>query len=238
LAQVVMLIRRTFAAVKRFLPGFLAVRARALATAVLTPMLFSYETGHFRSSLLSMAVDRRGNPIPWYAYPAIDHLESLDFSDCSVLEIGAGQSTLWWAARSREVLSLEADQSWFERLQGRMPSNAILRQVSIDLSVLPPELSGREFDIVVVDGCDRFVASGLAVRVLKPGGAVIVDNAEGYWGPEGTYPIMDLFRSEGFQRVDFYGYSPGVIGRQCTSIFFRPDSFMFGGRHNPRRLAG
>ena len=230
-----MLIRRAFAVVKRFLPGFVAARARAVATALLTPVMFSLQTGHFRSSLRSMAVDRSGRPIPWYSYPAIDYLDCLDFSDCSVLEIGAGQSTLWWAARARDVLSLEADPAWFERVKGLMPANVILRQVPIDLSVLPPELTGRTFDIVIVDGCDRLVASELALRVMKPGGAVIVDNSEGYWGPEGTYPIMDLFRRERFQRVDFYGYSPGVIGRQCTSVFFRDGSFIFLGRNNPRR---
>ena len=55
------------------------------------------------------AVDKKGDPIPWYTYPAIDFLLLRDYRDKNILEFGSGQSTLWWAARAKFVLSLEED---------------------------------------------------------------------------------------------------------------------------------
>ena len=71
---------------------------------------------------------------------------------------------------------------------------------------------------------------------LTPDGALIMDNSEGYWGPEGTYPIMDMLRERQFLRVDFHGFAPGASLRHCTSVAFRGSTFLFDGRENPKRL--
>ena len=49
---------------------------------------------------------------------------------------------------------------------------------------------------------------------------IICDNAEGYGFYEG-------FKSRGMDRVDFYGYCPGVILEHSTSIYFMRSSFVF-----------
>src|SRR5229473_8504521 len=58
------------------------------------PVKFSAMTGHFRSAISRKPVDGRGNPIPWYSYPAIHFLSSIIWEDCRVLEFGSGYSTL------------------------------------------------------------------------------------------------------------------------------------------------
>jgi hypothetical protein len=53
------------------------------------------------------------------------------------------------------------------------------------------------------------------VREKRSGRDSIVaalDNSEGFWGAEGSYPIIDLFEQEGFMRVDFCGFAPGFPG--------------------------
>ena len=40
-------------------------------------------------------------------------------------------------------------------------------------------------------------------------GGIVLDNSEGFWGTEGSYPVIELFEREGFLRVDFYGFAPG-----------------------------
>lgn len=42
--------------------------------------ILSLNYGQYRSMRLQKSVDREGNPIPWYTYPAIDYLTQFDFS--------------------------------------------------------------------------------------------------------------------------------------------------------------
>lgn len=232
----VVLAHRVFAPLKRVLPERAARRLRALTIALLTPGYFSYRNGHFRSSLRTRALDPRGEPIPWYTYPANDLLNTKNFSDRSVLEFGAGQSTLWWARRAREVLSLEGDAGWLEQLRPQISENVRLHLVASTLEDADAHVGNRSFDVIIVDGLDRHVACRKAREFVKREGVIILDNSEGYWGPEGTYPIMDFFRDQGFRRIDFYGHAPGVLLRHCTSFFFRDDCFLFKGEENPIRL--
>lgn len=201
-------------------------------TGALTPVYFSASRGHFRSSLRATAMDASGNPIPWYTYPTIDFLASKTFDDMTVLEFGGGQSTLWWANRAHRVVTFESDSTWHDRLRQRLPSNVDLRHCRDDLS--DAQLPSEQFDIVVVDGCDRLKAASKSVDRLKPDGALILDNSDQYWGEDGTYPIMDLLRPR-FSRVDFYGHAAGVIMPHCTSIFFPAGCFLFRGDENPTR---
>lgn len=211
---------------------------RKIGTAILTPVYFSLATGHFRGSIASKAVDARGKPLPWYTYPAIDFLSGVDFSGQSVLEFGAGQSTRWWAERAARVFSVEEDARWFEAVLKAVKSKANvevhLAQESLGFAATP---IGRTFDVIVIDGGDRFLCAQASLKMLQPGGVIVLDNSEGFWGAEGTYPIIDLFEREGFMRVDFYGFAPAVPKRHCTSLFFRDDARIFRNLRPPMRRA-
>jgi len=203
-------------------------------TAVLTPIRFSLHTGHFKSSMRSAALDKHGNPLPWYTYPAIDFLGTKDFSNKSVLEFGSGQSTLWWAKRAKRVVALESDSEWFAYVRSSLPANAEVFLISKDLTGLDDNLHDNKFDVIIIDGLDRFKAASRSIGLLQEEGAILVDNSEGYWGGDATkeYPILDLFRGAGFNRVDFYGYAPGVILPHCTSLFFKERCFILRGDEN------
>src|SRR5437867_1026631 len=113
---------------------------RKTANAVLGPLHFSLETGHLRSCLKSRAVDRHGHPLPWFTYPAIQFLLLKDLAERRILEWGAGQSTLFWAKRAKEVLAFEADPAWFKTLSPLVPSNVSLHLVREDISDAEPHL--------------------------------------------------------------------------------------------------
>ena len=53
----------------------------------------------------------------------------------------------------------------------------------------------------------------LTYEYLAPGGAIILDNAEGYG-------FFDEVSKRDCRRVDFFGFAPGVSLRHCTSIVF------------------
>jgi len=224
-------IQRSFAPLKRWLPRPVTDVVRSTVTATLTPMRTFVGSGHFRSSFARKAVDRRGNPLPWYTYPAIEFLRSqAPFDGRRVLEFGSGQSSLWWAANGASVLALEDDAEWGGSVRGSVD----LRIVNgTDCTRFVAEaraiLDGQAFDVIVVDGLFRSAAARLALDYLKPGGALICDNAEGYG-------FFEALADAGLHRVDFYGNAPGVILQHSTSIFFREGCFLFENRRPIARL--
>lgn len=230
-----MFVHRLSKAAKGILPSRVFSVVRSLGTGVLTPFAFSYQSGHINSSLKGLAVDKQGRPLPWYTYPAIELLANKNFTGRAVVEFGAGQSTLWWSERADRVLSFEDDFSWYGRLKTRVPGNVELMYTPRDASNVDEKLRDQQFDVVVIDGLDRFACAQKALNVVTNDGAIVLDNSDGFWGENGSYPIIDLFRDRGFSRVDFYGHAPGVILPACTSIFFKNSCFLLAGTENPSR---
>lgn len=208
---------------RKILPRTVYSWTKRTATGIVTPVVFSVTSGHFRSSLAGKAVTRRNEPLPWYTYPAIHLLENKKFSDSRVLEFGAGQSTLWWASHAKEVVSYDCNSDWFNELKAHIPENVILSLVKEDLSDISLFPPAGNFDVAIIDGLNRRKAAELILPYLSPTAIVIFDNSDGYWSYDGshTYPVIELFHQAGFQRVDFYGFSPGLIVPGCTSLFFR-----------------
>ncbi|WP_448041502.1 hypothetical protein [Bradyrhizobium liaoningense] len=230
-----MSLQTLFAPVRKLTPSFIHKPVRRLATAFLTPILFSAKTGHFRSSLNSSAFDRSGERIPWYTYPAIDLLSQKSFRNKRVLEFGGGHSTVWWAKRCQTIVSFDANESWVQSVKPLLPTNASITHVADPTMPTAPLIDGN-FDVIIIDGLDRFRATEISSGLLKPGGAFIVDNSDGFWGPEGTWPIVTHLFSKGFSRVDFYGFAPGVVNRHCTSIAFKDRCFLFDADDHPTRM--
>jgi len=225
---------RVAAVLEKILPERVFWRIHGFVVAFATPVRFGHVSGHFRSSIVHRPMDNQGRPSPWMTYPVINFLEGKDLKDKRILEWGAGQSTMWWAARAREVVSFEADQTWFKFVSGRIPSNVKLGLVDERLNKVPPDLLNDKFDIVVVDGLDRVAAARISVDMLAEDGALIMDDSEQPWSPQG-YPILDFMRERGFQRIDFFGHAPAVIRRHCTSVFIKQRCFLLAGTEIPRQ---
>ena len=203
--------------------------------AVGVPVKTAVMLGHFRSSLVRKSVGRKGHPLPWYTYPAIHFLSTIDFSGLSVLEFGGGQSSVWWGKRAQSVVCLETDLGWFQYIRGLTSE---LRSVECIHCTSEQDQAdwplGKIFDVVIVDGGNRLQCATTAVEVVSDNGWILVDDSEGNWGPDGTYPIIDLMHARGFSRVDFYGFAPGNYSLRCTSLFFRSiHGFRLG--HPPMR---
>jgi predicted O-methyltransferase YrrM len=168
-----------------------------------------------------------GDPIPWYTYPAIDFLSQRSFEGRNVLEFGGGQSTLWWSARARSVLTIEEDADWCARLRPQIGRNVTLHHVPVDratrtIKPIKDTIDAgpvRLFDVIVVDGHLRRELTALAFSYLAPNGALLLDNAEGYGFYEET-------KNRDCRRVDYFGFAPGVSSRHCTSLVFVGDCFL------------
>ncbi len=220
-------IKELSSVVVKMFPKFFFNGIRSLGTAFLTPLLFSKNSGHFMSSLRAKAINQKGEPIPWYTYSALDFLKYRNFEDKHILEFGGGQSSLWWGSVAQKVVTLEGDKPWHDLIKNNMPQNVDLHYISMEnrnefTQIVASVLNSYQlFDIIIIDGLYREEALKMALKYIKPNGAIIFDNAEGY-------SVFETTQNWEFnQRIDFYGNAPGVINPHCTSIFWKNTSFIF-----------
>lgn len=171
--------------------------------------------GHKKSCELQKPVDVLGNPLPWFTYPAIEFLRQLNLTGLSVLEWGMGNSTLYFAARAKNILSIEHNKEWFDLINKNLPKNvtAILEPVN-DYDLYPLK-ENRKFDLIIVDGVKRKECLNTATKLLTENGLLIFDNSDR--NPE----LCQNIRNENFIEIDFHGFGPINPYTWTTSFFFK-----------------
>ena len=176
--------------------------------------------GWFRSVEERLPIDRDGNCLPWYTYPAIFFLNGKIRSEMTVFEYGSGNSTLWWSRQVSSLTSCEHNLGWFNSLKARIPSNVdyIYRELDYGGHYCETILAYKDrFNIIVIDGRDRVNCAKNCIGALKMDGVIIWDNGERKKYQEGySYLIQN-----GFRRLDFWGLGPINSCEWCTSIFYR-----------------
>lgn len=74
------------------------------------------DTGWIESKNFNQSI-RNGKYIPWTSYAFIHWVEERNFNSKRMLEFGSGASTFYWATRFEDVLSIESDYGWYERVK-------------------------------------------------------------------------------------------------------------------------
>ena len=192
---------------------------RRIAKIVAAPVHFMLETGQFRSMARARSVDRGGRPLPMLTYPVIDFLQSIEgyLTGCDVLEFGCGQSTKWLAPRVRSLTGVEKNASFRDVLNAEFSGMPNVRIVGNEQ---PFAVTGH-FDVIILDGEPRIDAGRFAPHALKPDGIIIFDNSD----VQSLSAIPMHLHELGFARVDYFGYSPTGVRKQCTSVFFKSSAF-------------
>lgn len=180
-------------------------------------------SGWFKSLRLGRPVASDGSPLPWYSYPFLYFLQMQladnRCADIRLFEFGSGQSTLWWARKVREVVSVEDVPAWYNYVSPGLPENVNYHFATTQQEYLGA-LSDAQglFDIIVVDGSHREWAILAVTKKLSDRGVVIVDNAD--WS-ELQSPLATMV-SNGFRRLDFYGLGPVNGHPWSTAVLYRP----------------
>jgi hypothetical protein len=174
------------------------------------------------------SVDKSGAPIPWYTYPTTEFLSHLDLSRFKVFEYGSGNSTLWWAARSKQVTSIEDDELWYEKIKCSLKG----KNVEYRLEKSPHKyfaMATNDFDVFIVDGkyrheCLKHIVNLKKTVEKKRGGhngiMLILDNSD--WYPN---TVRFLQEKLGWMQIDFHGYGPINDYTWTTSIFVNPKKY-------------
>ncbi len=189
---------------------------RAVAFTYSNFRILSKLHGQFKSMQRWECIDADDRPIPWYSYPAIEYIKQLDLSQKTIFEYGSGNSTRFWAERCRNLVSVEDDRAWYDRLAAGLPANTEYRLIESrqDYVKFICEYP-KDFDVVVIDGSHRYDCAVEAVGKLRDDGFIILDNSD--WHEKTSKYLRDADLIE----VDMCGFGPINGYTWTTSFFFR-----------------
>ena len=193
------------------MPGIAAFQASALH-------ILSEGLGFRKSLEQNVCLLGDDRVIPMMSYGLVEYLIGLDLSSFEVLELGGGHSTEFWAQRVKSLVTLETDSSWANTLKSKALGNVEVRATTADTITGEISALGRTFDIVVVDiSGNRYRCAKAALQVLRPGGFILLDNAD--WYPNTT----ELLRKADLIQVDFHDFRPLRWYRCATSLFLHKE---------------
>jgi predicted O-methyltransferase YrrM len=185
-----------------FTPRSLARHAKTLCT----------EPRYFAARLGVMAYQLVRPDAPWLTAQSIRMLEGYLTDTMIGLEWGSGQSTKWFARRLRKLVSIEHDAAWHARISEDLTragiDNVDYRHLTggadnpyvSAIAAFPDEY----FDVILVDGQYRNQCLEAAVPKIKPGGLIVLDNAdEGYFS-DGLKGLEQRATTNGVWRTDLF----------------------------------
>jgi hypothetical protein len=170
--------------------------------------------GQFKSILKSSCLDAQDQPLPWYTYPAVEFLKYLDTHDKFIFEYGSGNSSLFWANKSKNVISVENDEKWFKMvLKNKNPNQDIWLIKDKNAYISAIENVNGVVDIIVIDGHYRLECVQKAIAYLRPGGMIILDNSDWY------IKAGEFLKKQNFIEIPFSGLGPINDYAWTTSVF-------------------
>jgi len=135
---------------------------------------------------------------PWLCPGTVAALQGYLKPTHRMWEFGSGRSTLWFARHVGTLISIEHNTPWFQTVQGQLVAakvqNAELRLIPLDHPETEPEADHYEplpryvaqlleeapasLDVLLVDGHYRTTCIRAGLDRLKPGGWLVVDDAQ------------------------------------------------------------
>jgi hypothetical protein len=172
-----------------------------------------------KASVVIDVLEKKGlfdGSTPMLSIPFLDWINSYDFSNFTLIEFGAGKSTIYFSSFFKNIISFETDEFYYKAIK---ESN--LNNVEIILKTKEDIESGN-FDLVIDDKTIIFLDSNTnrlvtAEHILNKSNPniIILDNAE--WYPN---TCITLYRS-GYSEIPFWGVRPEDHVEKCVSVFIK-----------------
>lgn len=151
---------------------------------------------------------------PWIHQEVIKLLDQVIKKDTRILEFGSGYSTVYFSNLSDNVISIEHNKNWYEKIKVLLDKKVIYILKEINYISKPPENKlfyksenlesllninqPLEFDIILIDGIDRVNCAYGSYQYLKNGGMLILDDSNRIENPasDGSYqPICEILKN-------------------------------------------
>lgn len=178
--------------------------------------ILAVKYGQFETISRWACVNKDGEKIPWYTYPAIEYLNNIDFSQKIVFEYGSGNSSAYWARKAKAVFSVEDNKSWYDKTKNNLAKNQHIYLCESEVDYLGAiNRVPEKIDVIIIDGVHREKCAKLIKERISDIAIVILDNSD--WYKE----TSRYFREElDLIEVDFHGFGPINNYTWTTSIFF------------------
>lgn len=181
---------------------------------------FLHLTGWYSSLVAGKPIHADGTEMPWLNYGVFNFLKERLHKDHVLFEYGSGASTLYFSKKVKQVISVEHDKSWYEKVRMQLPPNAEIHFETLDENgnyakkILDFD---QQFDIVLIDGRDRLNCIKNAVSKLSESGVIILDNSN-------RDKYASIFAWPGlkeFKHITFTGILPGGFKPDASTVFYR-----------------
>ena len=168
-------------------------------------------------------------PVPFLVYEAIEHLGTLVGPGSKVVELGGGNSTLWFLEQGAEVVTLEHSPEWAEQITS-ITRETLGEEAAARLTVhvaagdealeIARSFEDASFDLALVDCMNAFTWRKAGVEALLPkvrgGGTMCLDNSD---HPNNWSAVNHLGASD---RLRFTGFAPMCPVVTQTSFWTLP----------------
>lgn len=129
--------------------------------------------------------------LPWIAFPCVDFLTGYLEPTHNVFEWGGGGSTIFFLKKGCRVTTVESSAEWVQQLEAQVGELGGDARSRWDLRYVPlsdnsdPAVAdyvqqvtvGGAWDLILVDGWRRLKCLHEGLHHVKPGGALVLDNA-------------------------------------------------------------
>jgi len=157
--------------------------------------------GHHKSNILDSKnigewqyIDDAGHVYPWYTKPFLDELSGWCVEDWDVFEYGCGYSSIWWSIYANSVTSVENNYNWACALNDYY-NNHNINNTCVKYRIINEKYDigtggyfspyvnsinedDKLYDCIVIDGECRNTCVYEALKHIKKGGIIILDNAD------------------------------------------------------------
>jgi len=173
--------------------------------------------------LRSIRFKKKFNPIiqeiPWITFRAKKWLDNYLKPNMSLFEFGCGGSTLYFSKKVKEVVSIEHNKKYYNAIFKIMKQKNIsncdlqlidvpkLNKSNIDIynssakkyAMSISKFPNGYFDLIFIDGIERNPCIKFAIKKIKQGGFLMLDNSRKEKWQEGVNMLNK------YVRVDFLG---------------------------------
>ena len=148
-------------------------------------------------------------PLPLMTYDFLDFLSKQKLKDKTLVEIGAGESTLYWEEKFNKVISYEHDPVYFNKIKKE------LKKETTQLNLFDKNIfSDKKFlenienaDYIIIDNSPKYIPrynfSLFIARNMKKISYIILDN--GLWNIEAYHYLINNFFVKDFPGLNKEG---------------------------------
>ncbi len=126
-------------------------------------------------------------PVPWLGWRGIKAIDEVlsGIKNAKVLEYGSGMSSLWLSRRCGQLVSVEHDGDWHSLLAPKFTAKGMehVEYRRHDKANYPKVSThpAHSFDFILIDGIQRDECAVEALKKIKPGGYLYLDNSDVTW---------------------------------------------------------